>query len=105
MGDSDVGCDGRPGGHGECLRRSRVEAAGEELGTDPVDRLIVNVGTVVRSPYLLASQAGGGKACRQLMAWQRGGGSVVVRDRESRLHGEGTQRVRRLGYGMPGGRR
>ena len=105
MGDSDVGCDGRSGGHGEGLRRNRDEAAGEELGTDPVDGLMVNVGTVARSPYLLASQVSSGKACRQLMAWQRGGGSVVVRGRESRSHGEGTQRVRRLGHGMPGGRR
>jgi hypothetical protein len=105
VGDSDVGCDGRPGGHGESLRRSRGEAAGEELGTNPVERLMVNVGTAARSPYLLASQAGGGKACRRLMAWWRGGGPVVVRGRESRLHGEGAQRACRLGTGMPGGRR
>ena len=104
MGDSDFGCDDRIGGHGECLRRSHDEAAGEELGTDPVERLMVNVGTAARSPYRLASQAGRGKACRQLMAWQRGGGPVVVRDRESRSHGEGAQRVRRIGHGMPGGR-
>ena len=89
--------EARPGGHGESLRRSRGEAAGEELGTYPVDRLMVNVGTVARSPYLTASQAGSGKACRLLMAWWRGGESVVVRGRESRPHGEGTQRVRRVG--------
>ena len=93
------------GGHGECLRRSRGEAAGEELGTYPVDRLMVNVGTVARSPFLPVSQTGSGKACRLLMVWWRGGGSVVVRGRESRPHGEGTQRVCRDGTGMPGGRR
>jgi len=105
MGDSHVECDGRPGGHGEGLRRSRGEAAGEELGTYPVERLMVNVGTTARSPYLLANQVGSGKACRQLMAWQWGGGSVVVRAQESCVHGEGTQRVRRFGHGMPGGHR
>jgi hypothetical protein len=97
--------EARSGGHGECLRRSRGEAAGEELGTYPVDRLMVNVGTVARSPYLSVSQADSGKACRLLMVWQRGGGSVVVRGRESRPHGEGTQRVRSCGTGMPEGRR
>jgi hypothetical protein len=29
---------------------------------------------------------------RQRKAWSRGGGLVVVRGRESRLHGEGVQR-------------
>jgi hypothetical protein len=48
----------------------RGEAAGEELGTYPVDRLMVNVGTVARSPYLSVSQAGSGKACRLLQAGQ-----------------------------------
>ena len=33
------------GGHGECLRRSRDEAAGAKPGTSPVDRNTVNVGT------------------------------------------------------------
>ena len=82
-----------------------ARAAGEELGTDPVYRLMVNVGTVARSPFLPVSQTGSGKACRLLMVWWWGGGSVVVRGRESRLHGEGTQRVCRDGTGMPGGRR
>ena len=34
------------GGHGEGLRRTRGEAAGEKLGTSPVERSAVNVGTV-----------------------------------------------------------
>ena len=79
--------------------------AGEKLGTDPVDRSVVNVGTVLRVAYLPASQAGSGKARRLLMTRGRGGGSVVVRGRESRPHGEGTQRVRNEGTGMSGGRR
>jgi hypothetical protein len=72
---------------------------GEELGADPVDRDVVNVGT---GPVLPA--ACGQARCR-LMARGRGGGSVVVRGRESRPHGEGTQRVSRAVAGMPGGRR
>jgi hypothetical protein len=93
------------GGHGECLRRNHGEVAGEELGTDPVERLMVNVGTATEPPTLSASQAASGKACRLLMARWRGGGSVVVRGRESRPHGEGTQRVRSAGAGTPRGRR
>jgi hypothetical protein len=100
-----VGREGRRGGHGECLRRNRGEAAGEELGADPVERLVVNVGTATRSPSRSVSQADRGKACRRLTAWWRDGGSVVVRGRESRLHGEGTQRDRRRGPGTSGGRR
>ena len=38
------------GGHGECLRRSRGQACREKLGTDPVDRSVVNVGTIFGSP-------------------------------------------------------
>jgi hypothetical protein len=39
------------------------------------------------------------------MALGRGGGSVVVRGRESRPHGEGTQQASRAVAGRPGGRR
>ena len=45
----------------------------------------VNVGTI---PLV------GGKACCRLMPLGWGGGPVVVRDRESRSHGEGVQCVR-----------
>jgi hypothetical protein len=81
------------------------EAAAEQLDVDPIDRNMVNVGTVSGSPSLASSQLAGGQAHRRLMAPGRGGGSVVVRGRESRLHGEGTQRTRSKGTGMPGGRR
>src|SRR5215216_7470457 len=80
------------------LRRTRGDAAGEELGADPVDRGVVNVGTVPVSPTR------GGQARCRLMAPERGGGSVVVRGRESRPHGEGTQQVSSADVGMPGGR-
>jgi len=77
---------------------------GEELGADPVDRDVVNVGTVPVSPSPPPSGGGGQARCR-LMAPGRDGGSVVVRGRESRPHGEGTQQAGRAVAGMPGGRR
>ena len=80
------------------------EAVAADLGADPANRDTVNVGTLVGSPFPPPGQGGGGQAHRQLMAWRGGGGSVVVRGRESRLHGEGIQRVRRLCDGMLGGR-
>ena len=55
------------------------------------------------SPSCPAIQAGSGQVRRRLTARGRGGGSVVVRGRESRPHGEGTQQVRSFGVGMPGG--
>jgi hypothetical protein len=94
----------RPGGHDEGLRRSRGEAAGEELGTTPVNRSAVNVGTTSGPPSPPVSQAGGGQARRRLSAPRWGGVPVVVRGRESRLQGEGGQRVRGCGTGTSGGR-
>jgi hypothetical protein len=55
----------------------------------------VNVGTTPVAPDLVRSQrADLGKARRRLTRPGRGGGSVVVRGRESRSHGEGVQRDR-----------
>jgi hypothetical protein len=96
---------GRAGGHDEVLRGSRGEAAGEELGTHPVERCVVNVGTVIEAPVGSAGPAGFGQAHRQPMFWWRGGAAVVVRGRESRSHGQGRQRVRGAGAGRSGGRR
>ena len=53
----------------------------------------MNVGTTLTVPYPASSQLVGGKTCRSLMLSKWGGGVVVVRGRESRLHGEGLQRV------------
>ncbi len=89
------------GGSREELRRTWIDAAGEKLGTNPVQRFVVNVGTKPRPPWLPMP----GTARCQLMASVRGGASVVVGDRESRLHGEGRQQARRFGTGMSGGRR
>ena len=80
------------------------EAAGAKLGADPVDRYMVNVGTVSVLPFPASSQLVGGQVHRRLMMPGRGGGPVVVRARESRAHGEGAQRVRSAVAGMSGGR-
>jgi hypothetical protein len=96
---------GRVGGHTECLRCRCGDAAGEELGADPAERCMVNVGTVFEPPYPLPSQGSEGQARRRLTARGWDGASVVVRGRESRPHGEGRQQARNSGTAMPGGRR
>jgi len=46
------------GGHGECLRRSRGEAAGVQPGAYSVNRMPVNVGTIrVCSPLPFSARA------------------------------------------------
>ena len=96
---------GRVGGHTECLRRRCGDAVGEELGADPADRYMVNVGTIFEPPSPLPSQGGGGQAHRRLTARGWDGASVVVRARESRVHGEGRQQARNSGTARPGVRR
>ena len=103
--DSEAGSERRWGGHGEGLRRTRGEAAGAKLDASPVDRCMVNVGTISGSPSPSSSQGGGGQVRRRLMSPGWGGALVVVRGRESRPHGEGGQRICRERSGMPGGRR
>jgi hypothetical protein len=74
----------------EAARRVAVlrgAAPGVELGADPADRLMVNVGSV---PAVPAGPLGPGQARRPLWPPGRGGGPVVVRGRESRPHGEGV---------------
>jgi hypothetical protein len=75
------------GGHGEGLRCTRGEAAGEKLGAAPVDRSAMNVGTILGLPV------DDGQARCRLLAPGWGGASGVVRGRESRPHGEGRQRT------------
>jgi hypothetical protein len=90
---------------GKCLWRTFGEAAAAKLGVDPVDRCEVNVGTVSVLPSPASSPLVGGQVhCRLLMP-ERDGGFVVVRTRESRVHGEGTQQVSGEVVGMLGGRR
>jgi hypothetical protein len=85
---------------GEAARRvavARGDVPGVQLGADPADRLIVNVGSV---PVVPAGPAvwGLGQAHRPLLPPGRGGGPVVVvavtrhlGGRESRPQGEGVQ--------------
>ena len=104
-GDSGAGEPGRRGGHGEGLRRTRGEAAGEKLGASPIERSAVNVGSIPQSSVSPARQAGSGQARGQLMAAGCGGVLVVVGGRESRSQGEGGQRVRGNVTGRSGDRR
>ncbi len=69
---------------------------GAKLGTSPVKRFQVNVGTIPGAPSPPGSiqLPGGGKAHRRLMLPGWDGGPVLVRGRESRPHGEGVQQVR-----------
>src|SRR4051794_19987936 len=99
------------GGHGESPRRSRGDAAGAELGADPADRCVVNVGTVRCRPRLVQPVRERAGALSAVDAG-RGGGLVVVAGvttrrggRESRPQGQGGQQVRSGGKGRPGGRR
>lgn len=105
MNDSETGVCCRLGGHDESLRRSRGEAVGEQLDASSINRSVVNVGTDIDSPSLLCNQHDGGQVCRQLMNRYQDGGFVVVRGRESRLHGEGIQQNRSGRTEIPGGRR
>jgi hypothetical protein len=68
VGDSDLGAQGRAGGHREGLRRTDGEAAGIQLGTSLVDRQAGNVGSVRRRPLGWAGSpsAGGVRAWRSL---------------------------------------
>ena len=92
------------GGHGDVLRDSRGQACRGKAGHRSRRPVCGERGNRPRAAFLPTSQVGNGKARRLLMARGRGGGSVVVRGRESRLHGEGTQRVRSTGTGSSGGR-
>ena len=85
VADSVAGLACRWGGHGEGLRRNRGDAAGAKLDAKPVNRFLVNTGTIW---------------CRSCCP-----GSVVVRARERRAHGEGGQQVSSGGQGKPGVRR
>jgi hypothetical protein len=78
---------------------------GQQLGTSLDDRLLGERGNHPRSPSRPADPAGRGQARRRLMAVGWDGGFVVVRARESRAHGEGSQQTRSEDAGMPGGRR
>ena len=93
------------GGHEEGLRRTRDDAVGAELDTDPADRHTVNMGTLSCLPFPACSQHAGGQGRRRLRGAAGGGAAVVVRGRESRPHGEGRQQASNDVWVRPGGRR
>jgi hypothetical protein len=80
-GDSEADLLMSAGRPAESLRRRRGDAAGVELDGSLVDRMVVNVGSVLVPPFPPGSQPGGGQARRRLTAPGRGGGPVVVRAR------------------------
>ena len=67
---------------------------GHSWAPTPLNGWRMNVGTIPTVPSPASSQLVGGKVRRRLMLSGWGGGPVVVRARESRVHGEGVQRVR-----------
>ena len=77
----------------------------QELGTSLVDRSCSERGNHPRSPSGSGSQPGPGQVRRRLRAVGWGGGLVVVRARERRVHGEGEQQVSSGRAGRPGGYR
>jgi len=69
---------------------------GHSWAPTPSNGSRVNVGTIPMVPYPASRLLVGGKTHRRLMPLGWDGGPVVVRDRESRSHGEGVQRVRSI---------
>ena len=67
---------------------------GHSWAPTPLSGSRVNVGTIPAVPSPTSNLLAGGKARRRLTPPEWGGGPVVVRGRESRLHGEGVQRDR-----------
>jgi len=76
---------------GGILRVPAGWAVGVEPASDPVKRIMVNVGSVLCTPGCWWRS---GKARCRSMRTGRGGVRVVVRGRESRPHGEGGQQDR-----------
>ena len=77
------------------LRGSCGEAAGTELGSSFVERVVSEHGN--RSgpyPRPRIRRGGSGWVHRRPIGPGRGGAAVVLRVRESRTHGEGRQRFR-----------
>jgi hypothetical protein len=67
---------------------------GHSWAPTPSNGSRVNVGTIPTVPSPASGLLVGGKTHRWSMPSGWDGGPVVVRDRESRSHGEGVQRVR-----------
>jgi hypothetical protein len=105
MGDSEAGMD-RP------VRRPRGRSAAYSwrgcrglAGRLPRRSVHGERGNHPRSPSRRSGLDADGQARSRPMTVEWGGGLVVVRARERRVHGEGDQQARRADAGMPGVRR
>jgi hypothetical protein len=78
---------------GGMLRVPAGWAVGVAPASDPVKRIMVNVGSALRAPGCWWQP---GKARCRLVRAGRGGVRVVVRGRESRSHGKGGQQDRNM---------
>jgi hypothetical protein len=76
---------------------------GHSWAPTPLSGSRVNVGTISVAPSPTNIPLVGGKARCRSKPSRWGGGPVVVRGRENRLHDEGVQRIRSF-YATSGGR-
>jgi hypothetical protein len=70
-----------------------ARSQGHSWTPTPLKGSRMNVGTIPVVPPRCPARVAGGKTCRRSTPSGWGGGFVVVRGRESRPHGEGTQCV------------
>lgn len=90
-----LGC--RWGGHVESLRRRRGDAVAVELDGSLVDRLVVNVGSVLVSPFPSGSQPGGGQgpsSADDARTWRRPRSSPSVLMARTWRRGPASQQSR-----------
>jgi hypothetical protein len=99
-----LGREELPGGFMSLVGEATVNACGvagampqgHSWAPTPSNGQMVNVGTLSAVPPRCPARAVGGKARRRLTPPGEDGGVVVVRARESRVHGEGPQRDRSI---------
>jgi hypothetical protein len=104
VGDSEAGTN-RPVGRPRGRTAAYSWRSGRGLaGHLPRRSVRGERGNHPRSPLRLFIQDGRGQARCRLLAVGWGGGFVVVRARERRVHGEGSQQAGSKDAGMPGGR-
>jgi hypothetical protein len=92
------------GGHQEELRRTGGDVAGAELDAKLIEWFAVNTGTIPRRSCCPEAVWMGGIDASSVEGAGWGGGPVVVRARERRVHGEEGQQVSSGGQGRPGDR-
>ena len=93
------------GGQAEGLWCRCGDVVGVKPGVFLVEWMLSERGNRLVIGWLWPLAVSPGKVGRRSMVVGRGGGSVVVRGRESRSGGEGSQRAGREDVGMSGDRR